>query len=69
MENPKNHTINRPLDFLDEYRQKSVIVSLKDKNVIKGILKAFDVHINVVLEIDNKTLFIRGDEVLSIENE
>jgi small nuclear ribonucleoprotein (snRNP)-like protein len=54
---------------LDEYRQKSVIVSLKDKNVIKGILKAFDVHINVVLEIDNKTLFIRGDEVLSIENE
>ena len=34
MQNLKNHSISRPLDFLDEYKNKQVIVVLKNKDVI-----------------------------------
>lgn len=64
--------IERPLDLLNEMRNKPVIASLNTGIQVSGILLAFDIHINVV--IDNATLvdqhgetkkigrqFIRGD--------
>ena len=67
----------RPLDMLNASRHKSVIVELKNGKQFVGKLKAFDIHINVVLEeaeerVDGSTsrklgnLFIRGDTIILI---
>ncbi len=67
----------RPLDALNAARNKRVIVELKNKSQILGKLKAFDIHINVVLdeaeEHENGTMkrrignaFIRGDAIVLI---
>lgn len=40
----------RPLDALNKARDKRVIVELKNGKQYLGSLKAFDIHINVVLE-------------------
>ncbi|MEA3378948.1 MAG: LSM domain-containing protein [Nanoarchaeota archaeon] len=65
----------RPLDTLNNARGKRVIVELKNKTQFMGTLKAFDIHINTVLddaeerengEIKRKlgTIFIRGDTIV-----
>jgi small nuclear ribonucleoprotein len=65
----------RPLDALNEARNQRVIVELKNKIQIIGKLKAFDIHINVVLEDaeewENGSMkrkigkaFIRGDTII-----
>ena len=41
---------SRPLDALNRARDKRVIVELKNNKQYIGKLKAFDIHINVVLE-------------------
>jgi len=67
----------RPLDTLNAARNKRVIVELKNKAQIIGDLKAFDIHINTVLdnaeehengELKRKlgTTFIRGDTIILI---
>ncbi len=67
----------RPLDALNEARGKRVIVELKNNKQFVGKLKAFDVHINVVLneaeEMSGQdllrkvgTVFIRGDTITVI---
>ncbi|MBI2107911.1 small nuclear ribonucleoprotein, partial [Candidatus Woesearchaeota archaeon] len=40
----------RPLDALNRARDKRVIVELKNSKAFSGKLKAFDIHVNVVLE-------------------
>ena len=40
----------RPLDALNRAKDKKVIVELKNQKQFIGTLKAFDIHINVVLE-------------------
>jgi small nuclear ribonucleoprotein len=68
---------SRPLDALNEARGKRVMVELKNKAVLVGKLKAFDIHINTVLEEaeewENGTTkrkigkaFIRGDTIILI---
>jgi small nuclear ribonucleoprotein len=68
---------SRPLDALNASRNKRVIVELKNGTQIVGSLKAFDIHINVVLddaeerhegEIKRKlgTVFLRGDTIILI---
>lgn len=68
---------SRPFDLLNESIGKEVLVVLKDNIRIRGTLKAFDVHMNIVLEnaaqIENgemKTkygkLILRGDTVVLI---
>ena len=68
---------SRPLDALNEARGKRVIVELKNGKQILGNLRAFDIHINVVLEnaeeringeITRKlgTVFLRGDTITII---
>jgi len=68
---------SRPLDALNEARNKRVIVELKSGKQFIGNLKAFDIHINVVLtdaeerangEITRKlgVAFLRGDTITII---
>lgn len=69
--------IERPLDALNQARGKRVLVELKNKRQITGTLKAFDIHINVVLddaeerengEIVRKlgNVFVRGDMIVLV---
>ena len=73
-------TNNRPLDALNMSRGKRVIVYLKNNKQFVGKLKAFDIHINIVLddaeERENNqivrktgTVFIRGDTIVVISPE
>jgi small nuclear ribonucleoprotein (snRNP)-like protein len=68
---------NRPFDLLNDSIGKEVLVILKESISIRGTLKAFDVHMNLVLEgaeelKDGQTktkfgkLILRGDNVLLI---
>ena len=41
---------DRPLDALNVARNKRVIVELKNKTQLIGTLRAFDIHINTVLD-------------------
>jgi len=71
---------SRPLDALNRARDKRVIVELKNDKKYVGKLKAFDIHINVVLEDTEEladgevkrklgVLFIRGDTITIISPE
>ncbi|OIO65261.1 small nuclear ribonucleoprotein [Candidatus Woesearchaeota archaeon CG_4_10_14_0_2_um_filter_57_5] len=67
----------RPLDALNRARDKRVMVELKNGRQLSGVLKAFDIHINVVLDDAEETengqlkrklgnVFIRGDTIIMI---
>ena len=67
----------RPLDALARARDKKVLLDLKGGKQLIGILRAFDIHINVVLDdteerIDGEvkrklgTTFVRGDTIIMI---
>ncbi|MBR9678332.1 MAG: small nuclear ribonucleoprotein [Nanoarchaeota archaeon] len=69
--------MERPLDALNNAKNKRVLLELKNGRQLVGVLKAFDIHINVVLEdaeelvngeVKRKlnTLFIRGDTIILI---
>ena len=69
----------RPLDALNEARNKKVIVELKNNKQLIGTLRAFDIHINTVLDdteehVDGElkrklgTVFIRGDTIVTISS-
>ncbi|MCH8328902.1 MAG: small nuclear ribonucleoprotein [Nanoarchaeota archaeon] len=71
---------SRPLDALNNARDKRVIVELKNNRQYVGKLKSFDIHINVVLEdaeehVDGEVkrklgvIFIRGDTITIISPE
>jgi small nuclear ribonucleoprotein len=68
---------SRPLDALNNARNKRVIVELKNGIQMIGMLKAFDIHINVVLEEAEErkdgelkrkmgVVFLRGDTIILI---
>ena len=67
----------RPLDALNNARNKKVIIELKNGKQFTGTLKAFDIHINVVLDDTEEkvegetarklgTVFLRGDTIILI---
>lgn len=67
----------RPLDALNAARNKRVIVEVKNGKRYVGTLKAFDIHINTVLEdaeeyVDGEmkrklgTVFLRGDTIMLV---
>jgi small nuclear ribonucleoprotein (snRNP)-like protein len=68
---------SRPLDALNMARGKRVIVELKNGRSYVGVLRAFDIHINTVLEeaeeyvegaVKRKLgmVFLRGDTITMI---
>ncbi len=68
---------SRPLDALNKARNKKVMVELKGGRMFTGMLNAFDIHINVVLDqaeeieggvVKRKlgTVFLRGDTIIMI---
>ena len=68
---------SRPLDALNAARNKIVMVELKNNHRFVGKLRAFDIHINTVLEDASEfesgelkrklgTVFIRGDTITII---
>ena len=67
----------RPLDALNDARNKRVILELKNNKQLIGNLKAFDIYINVVLENAEEhangelvrklgNVFVRGDTIVLI---
>lgn len=68
---------DRPFDLLTESIGKGVLVELKDSVSFRGELKAFDVHMNLVLDKAEKMIggevkskygrvLLRGDNVLLV---
>ena len=43
-------TEKRPFDVLNASLNKSVVVGLKENQVIRGLMISYDVHMNIVLE-------------------
>lgn len=71
------NNIERPLDLLNNSKNKEVLVHLKGDKQFVGTLLAFDIHINVVLdntkEMQNNEIkrnigltFLRGDTIIFI---
>ncbi|HJZ18747.1 MAG TPA: LSM domain-containing protein [Candidatus Nanoarchaeia archaeon] len=69
--------IERPLDLLNNSKNKEVLVNLKGDKQLVGTLLAFDIHINLVLdntkEMQNGEVkrnigltFLRGDTIIFI---
>lgn len=69
----------RPLDVLNRSKGKEVTILLKNSQIFKGKLKAFDVHLNLVLfeafeisdvkkEEEVGDMIIRGDAIVTIKN-
>ena len=69
--------IERPLDLLNNSKGKEVLVHLKGDRQLVGVLLAFDIHINLVLdntkEMQNGEVkrniglsFLRGDTIVFI---
>jgi len=69
--------ITRPFDMLNNALNKQVLITLKGNLLVRGKLKAFDVHLNIVLEdaeeLENgkvKTkhveVFLRGDNIILV---
>ena len=68
----------RPLDVLNRTKGKEVIVTLKNSETYKGKLKAFDIHLNLVLfeavllkedsEEKVNDILIRGDTIITVKN-
>ena len=68
----------RPLDVLNRSKGNEITLFLKNSQKFKGKLKAFDIHLNVVLFeaveiIDGKEtecgdMIIRGDAIVTIQN-
>jgi small nuclear ribonucleoprotein len=56
----------RPLDVLDASVGETVAVQLKDGETYEGLLTGYDQHMNLVIESEDNTTIIRGDNVVSI---
>lgn len=67
----------KPFDILQDRKGKEVVVSLKNNEAYKGLLKSFDIHLNTVLfeatfidssgkEASVGNVLIRGDNILTI---
>ena len=56
----------RPLDVLEASLGEEVTVRLKGGEEYVGSLSGYDQHMNLVLEDDQDTTIIRGDNVVTI---
>lgn len=71
------NSIERPLDLLNNSKGKEILVYLKNERQLVGVLVAFDIHVNIVLdnakEMQNNEVkrsigltFLRGDTIIFI---
>lgn len=69
----------KPFDILNRAKGKEIKVGMKNNEIYIGKLKAFDIHLNLVLfessfiDNDNKEtpvgdMIIRGDTITTIKN-
>ena len=68
----------RPLDVLNRSKGKEITILLKNSQEFVGKLKAFDIHLNIVLfeaseKVDGNLeecgdMIIRGDTIVTIKN-
>ena len=70
-----SYELTRPLDFLDSMKNRDIIVLLEDKTEITGILLAFDIHLNIIIENAKEVsensrhlglIFLRGSKIIHI---
>lgn len=66
MSPPTSFDVKRPFDYLNEMKNTIVSVTCIDKN-IEGMLKAFDLHLNIILIKDNNEIFLQGSNIISIQ--
>lgn len=67
---------SRPLDVLDKAKEKRIIMTLKNGDEVSGVLKAFDLHLNIWVEdaikrnkdteIKLGSALVRGDTIILI---
>ena len=64
--------IEKPLDVLEQFRGKEILIKLRDNREVVGNLKAFDLHLNIWVSdagVDGKKvpdMLIKGYSVLYI---
>ena len=67
----------RPFDLINDSLNKSVVIEMKAGRTMRGIMLAYDIHMNLILDnaeeiVDNEVkrklgkTFIRGDQVVYI---
>lgn len=75
MKQNNQRDFTRPFDILKDSKGNEVKVELRNGSVIRGKIKTFDTHVNLVLEEayfegedEKKNIFVRGDSILYISN-
>jgi len=62
----------KPMDLLNNAREKTVLIRLRGNRRMRGTLKAYDVHLNLILEnaeeIGEEGLIPLGDIILRGDN-
>ncbi|MFQ5818776.1 MAG: LSM domain-containing protein [Candidatus Heimdallarchaeota archaeon] len=69
--------MSRPMELLDRSLNKIILIRLKGQRELRGVLKSFDSHLNLILETaediaangrksDLGTILVRGDNVVFI---
>lgn len=70
--------MSRPLELLDRSLNKAILIRLKGQRELRGVLKSFDVHMNLYIEMAEEltakegrpsnlgSILVRGDNVVFI---
>ena len=69
-------TTSKPMDILNQAREKRVLIRLRGNRRMRGILKNYDIHLNLTLENAEEIgtegtaklgdVIVRGDNVIMI---
>lgn len=65
-EQQTNSAVTGPMAYFNKVLNKEVTIVRKDKTEIKAILKAFDLYLNLTIEVDGSEQFISGKSVMYV---